>query len=67
VSEQILYVEKSVHVLFDGTNPLNKKDAHVEDFKLGLVRKVCCLCMRKVSVLKRDKGLQLFLQKMGKV
>ena len=28
-----------MHVLFDETNPLNKKDAQDEDFKLGLARK----------------------------
>jgi len=39
VSKRVLYAEESVHVLFDETNPLNKKDAQDEDFKLGLARK----------------------------
>ena len=39
VSEQILCVEKSVHMVFDETNPLNKKNAQDEHFKLGLARK----------------------------
>jgi len=52
-------------VLF--TNSLIENDAQEDDYELGLARKICCLHMRKVSVLRMDQGLQQFPWKVGKV
>jgi len=38
-NKQTLYVEESVHVLFDETNSLIEHDAQHEEFELGLMRK----------------------------
>ena len=47
VSEQILCVEKSVHMLFDKTNSLNKNDAQDKEFELDLARKDLLLMHEK--------------------
>ena len=56
VSKWVLCVEESVHVLFDESNSLNKKDAQDEDFKLGLTRKDLVLMHEKGKC--SEKGLR---------
>ena len=66
-NKRILCVEESVHVLFDETNSLIEIDVPDDNFKLGLLRKICCSHMGKVSIPRKDQGLELFLWKVGKV
>ena len=57
----------SVHVLLDETNSLIENDAPDEELNWALQGKICCSYMRKVSLLLMDQGVELFLQKVGKV
>jgi len=64
-NKKTLCVEESVHVLFDETNSLVEIDAQDDDFELGLAKKNLLLT-HKISIPRKDKGLELFLWKLGK-
>jgi len=59
-NKKTLCVEESVHVLFDETNSLVEIDAQDDDFELGLAKKNLLLT-HKISIPRKDKGLELFL------